>query len=67
VSEHHDRDAARHRAHLRWFSQLPAQRQLDDLRDYDGLPPRARVDLTTRQGRIAAHSKRHRRPRGGRR
>jgi len=64
VSEHQDRAAALHRTHLRWFAQLFAQ-QLDHLREFDGLPPRARVDLTTRQGRIAAHARRHRRVRGG--
>ena len=58
------RDAELRRAHLRWFARLSAQQQLAHLRDYDGLPPRARVDLASHQGRIAAHAKRHR-PRGG--
>jgi hypothetical protein len=65
VSRSRDLDAAVHAAHLRWFAQLPAQRQLAHLRGFDGLPPRARVDLTTHKGRIAAHAKRHPHPRGG--
>ena len=54
------RDRELRRAHLRWFAQLPKQRQRDHLHTFDGPPPRARVDLTTPTGRIAAHAKRHR-------
>ena len=65
MSRYRDLDAAVRAAHLRWFALLPTQAQLAHLRDFDGLPPRARVDLTTHKGRIAAHARRHRRPRGG--
>jgi hypothetical protein len=64
VSRHRDQETAVRATHLRWFALLSMQAQLAHLHEFDGLPPRAHIDLTTHRGRIAAHAKRHR-PRGG--
>jgi hypothetical protein len=65
VSRHRDQEAALRAAHRRWFALLSREAQLAHLREFDGLPPRAHIDLTTHRGRIAAPAKRHRPRRGG--